>query len=437
MMRRRLFAIAALLAGCQVAEAPSAPVGTFTLAAIPHGASAAPDVPSERPTAPVSSPPAPTPTPTPPGRGGKGGGGSGPAPQVAGQIALDTGFTARRVAGAAEGGGALGTDGLSARLMGVSGIAIAPDGTLYLADPVRHEVRMVPPAGPTVVVAGLGTGGAGFMGDNVPADATALNTPMGLCYEPVSGAVVVADAGNDRIRLFTPGARIYTLAGGGSSGAETVSNPLSARLQRPTGLTADGAGRVIFTERTTGRVRRVSAASGVTTLATVAVEQAGPVAARWDGERVWVGEGGAVRLVVPGAAPALDPAPVASFPDAAVTGLAYDQAGALYALVTGLDGARVYRLAVGDDGRMPADRAPERVAGRGGVDADASAYEVPASGGPDAASVLLGGAWQTQLAIDLTHAADPTRLAGALYVGSSLDEPDLRFGQVLALTARE
>jgi hypothetical protein len=320
-------------------------------------------------------------------------------------------------------------------------MVIAPDGTLYVADPVRHEIRAVSTSGATRVVAGLGTGQAGFQGDNVAADSTTLHTPMGLCREPLTGAIVVADSGNDRIRLFTRGGRIYTLAGGGSTPTETVTNPLAARLTKPYAIVADGNGKFTFTERTSGRVRQFGATGSLTTLATLPARTVGPLAARYDGQRVWVGAGEVVRLLKPGASPALDPTPVATFTGAEVTGLAYDQAGGLFVSTStpgtgGRAGARVFRLAVGDDGLMAAGRVPEGVAGTGGTSTDDTAYSAPLNA-PDATAVLLGGAWHGLLAIDLTFASDPTRLAGQLYLGSSLDDGAVRFGQVVKLTPRE
>lgn len=434
-----LWLVGVLLAGCQVATPAESPTGVFAISRVSFVVPEASPSPVVTPSAsaPAEAPSAsPSPSPSPSSRSR--GGGSASVPRGPADVVFENGFTLQRLAGDAAGGGALGTDALSARFMAVAGLTVAPDGTVYLADPVRHEVRAVPPSGPTRVVAGLGDGRSGYMGDNVLADSTALHTPMGICRDPLTGAIVVADSGNDRLRLFTRGGRIYTLAGGGASTSDAVANPLSARLSRPFGLTADGTGKLSFTERTTGRVRQLGATGGVTTVATLTPGAVGPVAARWDGLRVWVGDGGTIRLMRPGTTPALEPVAVATFVDAEVIGLAYDQAGGLYVSVTapgtgGRSGARVYRVAVGDDGLSLAGRVPEWVAGSGGVSTEAADYAAPLAA-TRAESVLLGGAWHGQLAIDLTYAADPTRLGGHLYLGSSVEG---EFGQVVKLTPLE
>ena len=77
------------------------------------------------------------------------------------------------------------------------GLAVAPDGTRYVADTGNHRIRRIEPDGPIGSVAGTGAGGD-LEGDGTPAGSQLLR-PSGLALG-ADGALYVADTGNDRIR---------------------------------------------------------------------------------------------------------------------------------------------------------------------------------------------------------------------------------------------
>ncbi len=102
---------------------------------------------------------------------------------------------------AVAGGGAAdpgdGGPATDARILNVGGIALAPDGTLYISEADHQGVRRVTTAGViTTYAAGLGNG---FSGDNGKASQAKMMFPAGLDLTS-SGALLVADSGNLRIR---------------------------------------------------------------------------------------------------------------------------------------------------------------------------------------------------------------------------------------------
>jgi trimeric autotransporter adhesin len=82
-------------------------------------------------------------------------------------------------------------------------LAFDLDGSLLISDFGTNQVFRYSSAGVLSVVAG--TGKAGFSGDNGPAALAQLNAPAGLAVD-TSGALYVADSGNNRVRKIVNGA---------------------------------------------------------------------------------------------------------------------------------------------------------------------------------------------------------------------------------------
>jgi len=122
-----------------------------------------------------------------------------------------------------------------AALSGPQELAVAQDGTLYVADTVNCVVKRITPAGVISVVAGTGTCGAG--GDGGPATGSALNLPKGIALDELStpSRLIIADTFNHRVRAVDLGTgRISLLAGTGTAGfAGDGASALSAQLNTP------------------------------------------------------------------------------------------------------------------------------------------------------------------------------------------------------------
>ncbi len=87
------------------------------------------------------------------------------------------------------------------------GVAVL-GGTIYIADTQNHKIRRLDEDGTLSTVAG--SGGAGFV--DGPADAAMFFSPVGVAVGP-DGIVYVADSGNNAIRQLFNGA-VYTLCHG-------------------------------------------------------------------------------------------------------------------------------------------------------------------------------------------------------------------------------
>ncbi|MEA3209504.1 MAG: hypothetical protein QOE70_2561 [Chthoniobacter sp.] len=80
-------------------------------------------------------------------------------------------------------------------------LAVGRDGTLYFTERARHRVRAIAADGLVTTVAGDGQ--PGFAGDGGPATAAHLNFPSSLAAAP-DGGLYIADSFNNRIRRVAP-----------------------------------------------------------------------------------------------------------------------------------------------------------------------------------------------------------------------------------------
>jgi DNA-binding beta-propeller fold protein YncE len=95
-----------------------------------------------------------------------------------------------------------------------SGVAVAANGDVYIADTGHNRVRKV--NGITGIITTVaGDGEEGALGDGEPATSASLAAPMGLALVPSKGGltIYVADSLNDRVRVIDVEGRIWTLAG--------------------------------------------------------------------------------------------------------------------------------------------------------------------------------------------------------------------------------
>jgi len=99
---------------------------------------------------------------------------------------------------------------VNARLNFPTGLALDEDGNLYVSDAENHRIRMVDVEGTITTVAGTGT--AGYSGDGGPAVEAQLQAPAGLAFDPF-GRLVIADQGNNLVRMVDAAGVITTIAG--------------------------------------------------------------------------------------------------------------------------------------------------------------------------------------------------------------------------------
>ena len=170
------------------------------------------------------------------------------------------------IAGTGESGfGGDGGPGTAALLAYPTGIAVANDGALYIADTRNHRVRRLAADGTISTVAG--TGAAGFSGDGGPAALARLNNPRGVAAAP-DGALYIVDRENRRIRMVDADGNITTVAGTGSSGYNGDRGPATqAALRAPYGVATDHQGNLYIADTFNHRVRKVTPAGSIDTVA--------------------------------------------------------------------------------------------------------------------------------------------------------------------------
>ena len=166
-----------------------------------------------------------------------------------------------------------GGQALEALLDQPAGLALARDGTLYIADFGNERIRVVSPDGIINALAGTGVrtgsidGEGGDPGDDLgdggPAAAATFYKPTGLALAR-DGALLVADQGNSRIRLIAPDASgapgptsmVTTIIGSGVAGfGGDGGDARAAQLLIPTDVLPLPRGRLLVADRGNGRVR--------------------------------------------------------------------------------------------------------------------------------------------------------------------------------------
>jgi uncharacterized protein (TIGR03437 family) len=152
----------------------------------------------------------------------------------------------------------------SATLSAPFGVAVDSSENIYIADSHNYRIRKVSPDGTITTVAGNGT--PGFSGDGGPATSAQLNAPYGITLD-AAGNLYISDTGNSRIRRVSGGI-ITTIAGNGTMGYSGDGGPAaSASLNQPLSVTLDAAGNYYIADTDNNRVRKVSAAGVITTVA--------------------------------------------------------------------------------------------------------------------------------------------------------------------------
>lgn len=132
----------------------------------------------------------------------------------------------------------------------------AEERHLYIADQSNNRVRMVDLT-TGVIVTVAGTGEAAYTGDGLPAVEAALAGPSGLALSP-EGDLFIADTFNGRIRLVEGATgRIRTEAGDGSAYRyQGVDHECSTSLSRPYGIALDREGHLLITDSDSHLIRR-------------------------------------------------------------------------------------------------------------------------------------------------------------------------------------
>lgn len=151
----------------------------------------------------------------------------------------------------------------AARLSQAVGVAVADDGTVYVADTENHCVRSITPDG---VIDGLAGDGAPGRIDGVEAR---LHDPQRVRIDAERNRLLVADSGSHTVRAIDLDTGVVTtIAGTGMPGFAGDGGPATAaQLQQPYGVNVGPDGSVLVADFGNHRVRRIDADGTITTIA--------------------------------------------------------------------------------------------------------------------------------------------------------------------------
>lgn len=139
--------------------------------------------------------------------------------------------------------------GTTAQFFYPQGLALHPDGTLYVAD--WTWIRKVTPAGEVSTVAG--DSAAGFM--DGPGAQARFRRAFGIAVDE-DGTLYVADRDNAALRRISPAGVVETLAGTGSRG-NSDGTGRQAQFNNPAGIALAESGILYVADSGNSRVRRI------------------------------------------------------------------------------------------------------------------------------------------------------------------------------------
>ncbi len=153
--------------------------------------------------------------------------------------------------------------GTGAKFSGPSGFDFDSAGNMYVADALNNRIRKITPAGVVTTFAGSGTAGT----TNGTGTGAQFNNPEGVTVDS-SGNVYVADTGNNEIRKITPGGVVSLFAGStwGSSGSSNGTGS-SASFNAPTDISIDSSNNLYVADKNNNKIRKITSGASVTTFA--------------------------------------------------------------------------------------------------------------------------------------------------------------------------
>ena len=160
-----------------------------------------------------------------------------------------------------------------------SDLVLGASGELYVTETLNHRILRVDKSGKWRVLAGGGYETRnnwlfGGYADGLGEEAM-FNEPSGLALGP-EGFLYVADTGNQRIRVVSPQGEVTTLAGSGSNpivdttyfkGGFQDGSESEAKFNFPSGITVSADGTVYVADTYNHRIREISKTGVVRSIA--------------------------------------------------------------------------------------------------------------------------------------------------------------------------
>ena len=174
---------------------------------------------------------------------------------------MATDGTVSTYAGKAGQSGSTDASGGSARFDQPNGLALASNGTLYVADYGNSCLRVIAPSGQVSTLAGLA--GTPAYADGT-GSAARFNLPVGIALD-ASGNLWIADTHNHAVRRVTPAGVVTVIAGSGSAG-NIDGTGAAALFNQPCGITLLPTGNLLVVDTHNHLLRLLTPAGVVTTL---------------------------------------------------------------------------------------------------------------------------------------------------------------------------
>lgn len=166
---------------------------------------------------------------------------------------------------AGEGSGFAGDGDLAvdAKLRLPKAIALDKDGNIFIADSLNNRIRRID-SKTSIIQTVAGTGTQQFF-DNVEATSAGIRNPSDIIVDD-QGNLLIADAGNNRIRKVDANTKMISTFAGGSTmqGDGSIGDgqlATNARLSFPTSIILDKTGNILIADTGNNRIRVIDSST--------------------------------------------------------------------------------------------------------------------------------------------------------------------------------
>ena len=163
------------------------------------------------------------------------------------------------IAGTGSPGGGNGP-GNVASFNALTGVTVNNAGEVFVADFLNHQIRRIDSDNFVTTFAGSGLPGS-LDGIGLSAQ---FNSPSDVIAD-AAGNIFVTDFNGHRIRMITPAGVVSTIAGSGTPGL-VDGNGVFAQFNNPTGIAVDDAGNLYIADSGNHAIRKISPSGQVTTI---------------------------------------------------------------------------------------------------------------------------------------------------------------------------